>query len=268
MSRLLGQANQVPCCWAWLEETHSASGNGAGPAPPSRGERVPLDTPAHNAFGHDPDPRISPALSELLGAARVVELGGAAHLDPARSPRVGAGEIDDHDRDLWVGLQIAVLLRLGEVAAADVDRGAIFSEAEADRDHVRRVVRVCGREAREPLALEVLEFFVGEGSHRWLVGSWLGSGGNVRGCLQPRLVVCLKAVDRAGVGACAHTNDLVAAPNDEESSRPETSSLPQSRERSARLCLPAKAVSVSRSPGPGHLDSLHDARMFLDQELH
>jgi hypothetical protein len=38
------------------------------------------------------------------------------------------------------GLQIAVLLRLGVVAAADADRRDIFSEAEADRDQVRRVV--------------------------------------------------------------------------------------------------------------------------------
>jgi hypothetical protein len=160
---------------AWFEETHSASGNGAGPAPPRSGERVPLDTPAHDAFGHDPEPRLTPALSEPLGAARVVELGGAAHLDPARSPRVDADEIVDHDRDLRVGLQIVVLLRRGEVAAADVDRGPILSEAEADRDHVRRVVRVCGGQAREPLAPQVLEFFVGEGSHRWLVGSRLVS---------------------------------------------------------------------------------------------
>jgi hypothetical protein len=55
-----------------------------------------------------------------------MQLAGAADLDPARSPGVDAGEVVDHDRHLGVGLQVSVLLGLGEAVAPDIDGRAIL----------------------------------------------------------------------------------------------------------------------------------------------
>ena len=94
---------------------------------------------------------------EPIGAARLVDLGEAADLDPAGGPGDGAGEVVDDDGDFLVGLDVAVLLRTGEAVATDVDRVASLRDAEADRDDVRSAFGVNGGQARERLTVKVFE---------------------------------------------------------------------------------------------------------------
>jgi len=59
-------------------------------------------------------------------------LGTAADLDSSGPPRVDAGEVVDDDRRALRPLHVAVLLGLGEVAAADVDDIVLGVVGEAD----------------------------------------------------------------------------------------------------------------------------------------
>src|SRR5919106_5244964 len=102
--------------------------------------------------GHDPL-RVN-ADQRPLSADR---LGAAAHLDPARSPGVCAGEVVDDDRGAAGALDVAELLRLFEVEPPDVDRVVLGVVAPADWNDVRSAVLADRRQAGEPaLGDEVL----------------------------------------------------------------------------------------------------------------
>ena len=109
-----------------------------------------------------------------------MEMGCAAHLEPARSPRIDAGELAITIATFGLAFKSRNFFDLAKPWPPTSIALLSSASREADLYDVRSTIRVGGGEAGEPLAFEVLEFVVGEGSHRRL-GSlvWLCSAGNV-----------------------------------------------------------------------------------------
>src|SRR5919201_2168188 len=141
--------------------THSAGGRSG-----ARTERLPrhgpraaprFDPPADDPLRMDPD----------QSRRQRNRLAAPTDLDPARTPRVCACQIVDHDRGSPGPGHVAELLRPFELAAADVDRVARGVVDPCDRDHVRGAVRADRRDPSElPPAGEVLKLGLPEDTHR------------------------------------------------------------------------------------------------------
>jgi hypothetical protein len=72
-----------------------------------------------------------------LSAAGVQDLGLASDLDPPDTPGVHRREVVNHEGDLGVSDDVAVLLSFGEMVAPDVDGVVVGVVAETSRDHMR-----------------------------------------------------------------------------------------------------------------------------------
>ena len=98
----------------------------------------------------------------------VDRLGLTPHLEHARPPGVDARKVVDHYGSAAGARDVAVLLGVDEVTAADVDRVVLGVVAKAHRHDVRRAVLADGRHPREPtLPVQVLELELAERAHQW-----------------------------------------------------------------------------------------------------
>lgn len=98
-----------------------------------RGRRSPGDDP----LGMDANQR----------SRRLDRVGATTDLDSARAPGIGAGEVVDHQRRAPALLDVAELLGLCAVVAADLDRIELGVERPAYRYDLRRSVRADRRHA-------------------------------------------------------------------------------------------------------------------------
>lgn len=93
-----------------------------------------IEAPGHNAIRVDADRR-----TRILH-----DLGPPPDFDSSRPPRVHAGKVDDDDGSTAAARDVAILLRLFEIPAGDVDRFERGVVGPSDRCDVRRSVLTDG----------------------------------------------------------------------------------------------------------------------------
>jgi hypothetical protein len=72
-----------------------------------------------------------------------VNFGVTSDLDASRAPRLRGCQVINDESDMWVLLDVAKLLALGETVAANVDRVVIGVVAKTNRHYVRPAARGC-----------------------------------------------------------------------------------------------------------------------------
>src|SRR6267142_82883 len=112
-----------------------------------------IDSPTPVPLGHDRDIFAGAKMTFTLHDA-----GRAMNLDPTRCPRIDALEVVDSESDARIGFDVLVLQRALDIDAADKEPLAV--KLKAHRRNIRLSIGRYCRNTREPLRLQVSDFFL------------------------------------------------------------------------------------------------------------